>query len=57
MIDRRIKFRHIQCFVEICRAGSFKRAAAALLLTQPAISKTPKELEELLGHRLLDRRR
>ena len=57
MIDRRIKFRHIQCFVEICREGSFKRAAEALYLTQPAVSKTLKELETLLGHRLLTRDR
>ena len=27
MIDRRIKFRHIQCFVEICRQKSLKKAA------------------------------
>ena len=57
MIDRRIKFRHIQCFVEICRAGSFKDAAAKLLLTQPAISKTLKELEDIVGHILLLRDR
>ena len=57
MIDRRIKLRHIQCFVEICREGSFKRAAEALYLTQPAMSKTLKELEALLGHRLMTRDR
>ncbi len=57
MIDRRIKFRHIQCFVEICREGSFKLASQKLFLTQPAISKTMKELEELLGHQLLIRDR
>ena len=57
MIDRRIKFRHVQCFVEICREGSFKRAAEKLHLTQPAISKTMKELEEILGHTLLERDR
>ena len=57
MIDRRIKFRHIQCFVEICREGSFKAAAKALFLTQPAISKTLKELEEIIGHTLLHRDR
>ena len=57
MIDRRVKFRHIQCFTEICSEGSLKRAAAKLSLTQPAISKTLKELEALLGHRLLTRDR
>lgn len=57
MIDRRIKFRHIQCFVEISRFGSFKQAAEQLALSQPAISKTLKELETLLGHQLLTRDR
>lgn len=57
MIDRRIKFRHIQCFVEIAREKSFKRAAEKLFLTQPAISKTLKELEELVGATLLERSR
>ncbi len=57
MIDRRIKFRHIQCFVEIVRQKSMKRAAERLFLTQPAISKTLKELEEILGASLLVRNR
>lgn len=57
MIDRRIKFRHIQCFVEICREKSLKQAAEKLFLTQPAISKTLKELEEILGAALLVRNR
>lgn len=57
MIDRRIKFRHIQCFVEICREHSLKLAAEKLFLTQPAISKTLKELEEIVGTTLLLRSR
>ncbi|WP_421850548.1 pca operon transcription factor PcaQ [Oricola sp.] len=57
MIDRRIKFRHIQCFVEIARERSLKRAAQKLHLTQPAISKTLKELEEILDRQLLVRSR
>ena len=57
MIDRRIKFRHIQCFVEIVRQKSMKRAAERLYLTQPAISKTLKELEEILGTSLMVRNR
>ncbi len=57
MIDRRIKFRHIQCFVEIAQSGSFKRAAETLFLTQPAISKTLKELEDILGCNLMERSR
>lgn len=57
MIDRRIKFRHIQCFVEIVRHKSMKRAAEGLFLTQPAISRTLKELEDSLGTTLLLRNR
>ncbi|CUJ97075.1 Hca operon transcriptional activator [Ruegeria denitrificans] len=57
MIDRRIKFRHIQSFVEIAREKSLKRAAEKLFLTQPAISKTLKELEEIVEAPLMTRSR
>lgn len=57
MIDRRIKFRHIQCFTEIAREQSLKSAAERLNLTQPAISKTLKELETILGTALMRRSR
>ncbi|MES0810477.1 pca operon transcription factor PcaQ [Roseibium sp. SCPC15] len=57
MIDRRIKFRHIQCFVEIAQERSLKLAADKLFLTQPAISKTLKELEEIIGATLMTRNR
>ncbi|KPP84260.1 MAG: pca operon transcription factor PcaQ [Rhodobacteraceae bacterium HLUCCO07] len=57
MIDRRIKFRHVQCFTEIARQGSLKRAAETLHLTQPAISRTLKELEDILAAPLLTRSR
>lgn len=57
MIDRRIKFRHIQCFVEIAQERSLKLAADKLNLTQPAISKTLKELEEIIGAVLMTRSR
>lgn len=57
MLDRRIKLRHIDCFVEIVRQQSLKAAAERMFLTQPAISKTLKELEEMLGATLLNRDR
>ncbi len=57
MISRRIKFRHIQCFVEIVREKSFKVAAEKLFVTQPAISKTLKELEDIIGTSLMRRNR
>ncbi|MGO1118352.1 pca operon transcription factor PcaQ [Rhodovibrionaceae bacterium A322] len=57
LIDRRIKFRHLQCFLEVTRRKSVVRAAEALNVTQPAVSKTLSELEEILGGRLLERSR
>lgn len=57
MIDRRIKLRHVECFLAIARLGSLKAACAELNLTQPAVSKTLRELEELLGAALMTRDR
>ena len=57
MIDERIKFRHLQCVLAVARLGSLQRAAEALAISQPAVSKTLKELEALLGVRLLERGR
>lgn len=56
-MDRRIKFRHLEAFINIARAKSLKMAADALNLTQPAISKTLKDLETILGVTLMDRGR
>lgn len=55
MLDRRIKLRHLQCFLEVARHGSMVRAADRLAVTQPAISKTIRELEDTLGADLFDR--
>ncbi|OLF52126.1 pca operon transcription factor PcaQ [Pseudomonas chlororaphis] len=54
-IDTRIKFRHLVCFLEMSRQGSLARAADVLAVSQPAMSKTLKELEELLDTRLFAR--
>lgn len=54
---KQIKFRHLSVFVESTRAGSLKRAAERLCLTQPAISKTLKDLEDILGTSLMGRGR
>jgi len=56
-LRRRIKLRHLHCFTEAVRQKSLKRAADRLNLTQPAMSKTLKELEETLGKTLLIRSR
>lgn len=57
MIDSRIRLRHLQAFLEIARRRSVSRAAEALHLTQPAISKTLAELEAILGVSLMTRNR
>jgi LysR family pca operon transcriptional activator len=54
-IDKRIKFRHLTCFLELASARSIARAAERLAISQPAISKTLKELEEILEVRLFER--
>ncbi|RXZ36881.1 LysR family transcriptional regulator [Oxalobacteraceae bacterium CAVE-383] len=57
MIDRRIKFRHLLCFLAVAQQRSLQSAAATLSITQPAVSNTIKELEEILGVRLFERNR
>lgn len=57
MIDPRVKYRHVQCFLEVARRRSLVKAAEALAITQPAVSKTLKELEEILQVRLFERSR
>lgn len=54
-IDTRIKFRHLVCFLEVARQGSLARASDALAISQPALSKTLKELETLLETQLFVR--
>ncbi len=54
-IDTRIKFRHLVCFLEVARQGSLARASDQLAISQPALSKTLKELETLLATQLFVR--
>ena len=54
-IDTRIKFRHLVCFLEVARQGSLARACDKLAISQPALSKTLKELESLLQATLFER--
>ncbi|TBW01409.1 pca operon transcription factor PcaQ [Azotobacter chroococcum] len=55
LVDNRIKFRHLVSFLEVARQRSFAKAADALAVSQPAMSKTLKELEEILDARLFER--
>ncbi len=47
----------LKVFVEVAREKSFTRAAAALFISQPAVSQNVAELEKQLGTKLFERRR
>lgn len=53
--DTHLRLRHVRCFLEIARAESVSIAADRLSITQPAVSRSLKELEEILGAQLFDR--
>jgi LysR family pca operon transcriptional activator len=55
MMDSRIKFRHLQTFIEVARQKSVGKAADVLSITQPAVTRTIRELEEYLGVDLFER--
>ncbi|WP_136068573.1 pca operon transcription factor PcaQ [Modicisalibacter radicis] len=55
MLNPRIKLRHLQAFLELAKRRSFVRAAESLAITQPALSKAIRELEDNLGTTLFDR--
>ncbi len=51
----KLTLRQFEVFLAVARAGSFRRAAEALHLSQPALSQHVAELERELGARLFDR--
>jgi LysR family transcriptional regulator, pca operon transcriptional activator len=55
-IEHRVKYRHLQCFLAVAEQRSVGKAALALSVTQPAVSKTIGELEDVLGVTLFERR-
>ncbi|MCF2529621.1 LysR substrate-binding domain-containing protein [Yinghuangia sp. KLBMP8922] len=55
LLDGRLKFRHLTLAVAVAEQGSVVRAAETLHLTQPAATRTLRELEDLVGARLFDR--
>jgi len=54
-IGLRIKLHDLHVLIAVVQAGSMNKAAALLNTTQPAISKSIKELERCVGVRLLER--
>src|SRR5258708_5435648 len=53
----RIRLRHLQCFLAVAQFGTLRRAAQALAITQPAVTKTLNQLEALLARPLFVRGR
>jgi LysR family pca operon transcriptional activator len=53
----RIRLRHLQAFLAVVQCGTLRGAADALAVSQPAVTKTLNELEDVLGVRLLERGR
>src|SRR5262252_6621518 len=54
-IGQRIKLHDLQVLIAVVQAGSMNKAASVLNTTQPAVSKSIKELERTVGVRLLER--
>jgi DNA-binding transcriptional LysR family regulator len=50
-----VELRHLRAFLAIAAEGTITRAAARLHVTQPALSRTLRQLEAHLGARLIDR--
>ena len=50
-----VELRHLRAFAAVATSRSFSRAAEQLFITQPALTRTVRHLESLLGADLLDR--
>lgn len=55
MIDNRIKLRHLQAFTEVARHKSVFKASTALNISQPAVTKSIRELEDILRVAIVER--
>jgi DNA-binding transcriptional LysR family regulator len=54
-ISRRLKLRQLKALIAVADCGSMAKAAERLAVSQPVVSKTISELEDMLGVRLFDR--
>jgi DNA-binding transcriptional LysR family regulator len=52
---QRISLRHLHILMAVAQAGSIAKAAAALSISHPVVSKTVTDLEQVLGVKLLER--
>jgi len=55
LLDGRLKLRHIRFALVIAECGTLVRAAEALHVTQPVVTRALAELERLLGHEVFVR--
>ncbi|MDB5818750.1 MAG: pcaQ [Rhizobacter sp.] len=53
----RVRLRHLQAFLAVARLGNLRAAATSLAISQPAVTKTINELEDILAVRLFERGR
>jgi LysR family pca operon transcriptional activator len=53
----RIRLQHVRCLLATAQYGNMRAAAEVLAITQPAVSKIIKELEEIVGKPLVLRQR
>jgi DNA-binding transcriptional LysR family regulator len=52
---RRVRLRDLETLVAVVQEGGMRKAAQTLYLSQPAVSKAMRELEDALGVQLLER--
>ena len=50
-----VTIHHIRIFLEVCRTMNVTRAAENLYMTQPAVSRSIHEIEQVYGVRLFER--
>src|SRR5436305_1950759 len=55
IIGHRLKLQHLSVAMTVAQQGSMGKAARQLAVSQPVVSKTIADLEQLLGVRLFDR--
>ena len=54
-VKRRVRLRDLDTLLVVAQAHGMRKAAEQLQISQPAVSKAVRELEDVLGVTLLDR--